>query len=145
MNDHVNPKHIPIMAINEAGERHPLRFDPDGASIGPKVPESLLIRWKAMLTNCAKAQARLHSSYERTFKEQEACVRVMRGLLEDASGIADDLRALGNLLDMALNSQNVEENLAQALRLVDGSMTTMADRLNSLEEQGDAARARHFQ
>ena len=133
------------MAINETGERHPLRFDPDGASIGPEVPESLLIRWKAMLTNCAKAQARLHYFYERTFKEQEACVRVMRGLLEDASGIADDLRDLGNLFDMALNSQSVEGNLAQALRLVVGPMMTMADRLNSVEEQGDAARARHFQ
>ncbi|KQP48972.1 hypothetical protein [Methylobacterium sp. Leaf108] len=133
------------MATNEAGQRHPLRFDPDGASIGPEVPESLLIRWKEMLANCAKAQHRLHSFYERTFKDQDACVRVISGLLEDTSGIADDMRALVNLFNMALESEGVDGKLTEALRLVTSSIMTMADRLNSLEEEGDAARERYFQ
>ncbi len=102
MNEHVNPKHTPIMAINEAGERHPLRYDPDGMSVGPEIPENLLIRWRAMLANCAKAQHRAHASYERTFKDQEACVRVMRGLLEDATGIGNDLNDLAGLFDMVI-------------------------------------------
>lgn len=144
MNKHIDMTHVPIMAINEKGERHELRFDPDGCSIGPEIPESLLTRWKEMLANCAKAQHRLHGSYERSFKDQTACIRVLSGLLEDASGIAEDLRDLTNLFDMALNSEHVEGPLAEALRLVVGSIMTMANRLSSLEEQGDAARKRYF-
>ena len=137
------PAFTPIMRISEAGERYPLRFDPDGASIGPEVPEELLTRWKGMLASCAKAQGRMHNSYERFFKEREACIGVMVGLLEEASGIADDLRNLADLFDQAVTAEGVEGKLAEALRLVHSSMTTMADRIGALEEQGDAARMRY--
>ncbi|WP_375453658.1 hypothetical protein [uncultured Methylobacterium sp.] len=140
MNHHVEPA-----AMSAGAETLPrqLRFDPDGYPIGPEIPEALLTRWKGMLASCAKAQARMHNSYERLFKDREACIRVMGGLLEDASGIADDLRKLADLFGQAVNAEGVEGKLAEALRLVHSSMTTMSYRIDALEKQGDAARERY--
>lgn len=144
MNHHVAPPERPTMSISAEGQVRQLRFDPDGCSIGPEIPEALLTRWKGMLADCGKAQGRMHRSYERFFKNQEAAISALRGLLEDATGIAGDLRDLANLFDMALDSEGVDGKLAEALRLVLGSMLTMSDRLDALEDQGDAACERHF-
>lgn len=145
MNTHVPPPmaQAQTMCIGPDGQLRPLRFDPAGASIGPEVPETLIVRWKEMLASNATSYARLHKNYERFFKDQEACIGVMIRLLQDASDIADNLRDLANLFDMALNSDGVEGKLAEALRLVTGSVLTMADRIAALEEQGDAARGRY--
>lgn len=142
MNQHAPPP-PPTMVANPDGSLRPLRFDPDGASIGPEVPDELLLRWQNMLARCGAAQARMHKNYERFFKEQEACIIAMRSLLEDASGIADDLRDLSALFEEAMNWANVDGKLGEALRLVHNSMITMADRLEALEIQGDAAFERY--
>lgn len=143
MNQHVPPPNKTIMSISETGEIRPLRFDPAGCPIGQEVPEGLLSRWKDMLANCGAAQGQMHKSYERFFKEREACIRVLRDLLGDASGMADDLRDLANLFDMALNSDKVDGRLSEALRLVLGSMLSIADRLSALEERADATCERY--
>lgn len=143
MNQHVPPPNKVIMSVSEAGEIRPLCFDPAGCPIGQEIPEGLIDRWKDMLASCGAAQGRMHKSYERFFSEREACIRVLRDLLGDASGIADDLRDLANLFDMALNSDGVDGRLSEALRLVLGSMRSMADRLSALEQQSDATCERY--
>lgn len=143
MNEHVSAAARPIMVTGPDGQPRPLRFDPDGASIGPEVPEDLIARWKGMLANCGAAQARMHKNYERLFKEQEAYIAVAVRLLNDASGIADDICDLADLFAKVVEEEGVDGKLAEALRLVIDNILSMADRLGALEEQSEAARTRY--